>query len=277
MKLWIGVALAAQLLAGAASAQTQTPPADAAPTRPEWVRKPSGQDIANALDSTLSLGQQSGWALMRCWVTAAGTLKPCRVIIQSPDPGKIGRVALKLAPIFRLKPAIKDGKPVDGGHVLVPIVIGSPETGTPRLTFSPGRPSFVLTPLTGREKTGARQMACPFDTDKTPVCEAREVYWTDTPMLEDTAPIIIDAQQATGLSTVFCRFTAAGRFETCRIDGEEGPGATKAVSKTLAKLKAPVLADGQPMPAPAMVALVYDWTTLTKAAHAILEDIKAAP
>lgn len=279
MKLWIGIALAAQLTAGAAGTQTdvqaQAPAANEERTRPEWVRKPSGQDIANALNSTASRGQPVGWAVMRCRATAAGTLNPCRVIIESPDPGPIGKVALKLAPIFRLKPAMKDGKPIDGGHILVPIIIGSP-TATPRTTYSPGRPSFMLTPLTGR-RTGAPQMPCPFDTEKTTTCEAREIYWTDTPMLEDTAPLIIEAQQTTGVSTVVCQFTAAGRFENCKIDGENSPGATKAVGSTLAKLKAPQLANGQPMPAPTMVAVLYDWATLTKAANAILADEKAWP
>lgn len=273
MKLWMGTVLAVLLAAGAAN--VQAPAAEQKPTRPEWIRKPSADEIVQTLKRVIRNGEPVGWALMKCHVTAKGILDPCRVIIENPDPGEIGKVALKLAPIFRLKPAVKDGQPVDGGDILVPIVIGSPE-GTPRTSYAPGRPAYVLSPASSK-KAGVMQMPCPLGVNAGGLCEAREIYWTDAPALEDTAPLILEAQQETGFSTVFCELTATGRFEKCQMDGENSPSAVKAMSRTLPKLKAPVFMSGEPVATPAIVALVYDWTILTKAARAILAYEKTAP
>jgi hypothetical protein len=275
MKLWIGTALAIVLTATPASAQT--PPAEGAVTRPEWVRKPSGQDIADVVDRTVNSYDRIpvGWAVMSCQVTAAGKLDACRVIVEAPDPGKIGKIALQLSSFFLLKPAMKDGQPIDGGEIVVPIVVAAPGF-TPRPTYAPGRPSFVLSPLTGQKPASIR-MPCPFDTDKAVVCEAREISWTDTPDLHETAPLILAAQQETGSSTAFCELTAAGLLEKCRMEGKTSPAAVKAMSQTLAQFKAPTLASGGPLATPAVVALIYDWSALTKTARALVADDKRAP
>lgn len=275
MKLWIGPALAIVLTATAASAQT--PPAEGAVTRPEWVRKPSAQDIADVVGRTVNSYDRIpvGWAVMSCQVTAAGKLDACRVIVEAPDPGKIGKAALQLSSFFLLKPAMKDGQPIDGGDIVVPIVVAAPGF-MPRPTYAPGRPSFILTPLTSQKPVSIR-MPCPFDPDKAAVCEARDISWTDEPNLHETAPLILAAQQETGSSTAFCEFTAAGLLEKCRIEGKTSPAAVKVINQTLAQFKGPTLAGGGPLAAPAVVALVYDWKAMTKTARALVANDKRAP
>lgn len=275
MKLWIGTALAIVLTATAASAQT--PPAEGAVTRPEWVRKPSEQDIADVVHRTVNSANRIpvGWAVMKCHVTAAGELDACHVIVEAPDPGKIGKAALQLSSFFRLKPAMKDGQPIDGGEIVVPIVVRTPGF-TPRPTYAPGRPSFVLSPLIGQKQVSIR-MPCPFDPDKAAVCEARDISWTDAPDPFETAPLILAAQQETGSSTAFCQLTAAGLLEKCRMEGKTSPAAVNAMNQTLAQLKGPTLASGGPLATPAVVALVFDWKALTKTARALVADDKRAP
>lgn len=277
MKLWIGTALAMVLTATVASAQT--PPAKGAVTRPEWVRKPTRQDIADVVDRTVNSSSRIpvGWAVMRCQVTATGQLDACRLILEAPDPGLIGKIALRLSSFFQLKPAMKDGQPIDGGQILVPIVVAAPGY-MPRPTYAPGQPSFVLSPLSGEkpagEKPGRIRMPCPFD--KATVCEGREISWTDTPDPAETAPLILATQQETGSSTVFCELTAAGVLEKCRMEGVTSPAAVNAMSQTIAQFKAPSLASGGPLATPAVVALVYDWPALTKMARALVADDKRA-
>ncbi|MET3665123.1 hypothetical protein [Caulobacter sp. 1776] len=269
---WLTAALLIPVLA---SAQTQA--GERRLTHPEWDRKPTGADIANVLDQVVSRGQPVGWALLKCHATAKGNLTRCRVIIESPDPGDMGKVALRLAPIFKLKLLTKDGEPVEGGTVLIPLVIGSPDVGTPVMSYAPGAPSFTVSPVV-ENKVGSKKIQCPVGADKTAICEARPFYWNDTPPLEEIAPIILAAGQTTGISTLYCRLTVAGRFETCQMEGENNPRVLAAVGKTLPGLKSPKRYGSDDAVAPAIVAIVYDWPNLTKAAQAIIAaEVDKAP
>lgn len=253
-----------------AAAQTNVAPplAGTRITKPEWVSRPSGSQMYDALSHSARAEDVAGWAVIKCEVTAKGTLTRCVTLVESPLKYEFGKSALRIASMFRMKPATRDGQPVEGGTVLIPVVFGSMQMGAAKTSYAPGRPSFLVKPIT-EKKTGATVIGCPNGQNPPTACEAKEIYWSNTPSLEETAPIILESKQSTGVSTVFCKFSEAKAFENCQMEGEKGPGALAAVGKTLSKLKAPRTMQGD-LVTSAIVALVYDWSTLTKVAEAII-------
>lgn len=267
-----GLTIVLLAFAGAATAQT--------PGRilknVDWEQRPTADQMMEAAKRTAGPVEFSGWAVLECTVTAQGRLSACRVLIESPDPGSAGKAALRLAPIFRLKTVTQDGEPAEGGRVRMPIVFSMPDQPTPPMSYAVGRPSYTVTPAT-KNKPGVTRILCPLGADKTTVCEAREFYWGEGLAIDESAPTILAAEQATGVSTLFCQLTVAGRCENCQMDGENNPRILTAVGKTVPKLKSPkYLWNDEPV-APATVAIVYDWAMLTKAAKAITAPAAPEP
>ena len=244
-------------------------------TRPEWAVRPTGEQMYNALSHSARVDEPSGWALIRCDVTDKGLLKDCIALAESSGHYEFGKTALRLAPIFRLKPATRDGKPTAGGRILIPLVWAMPGKGMPRLSYAPGQPSFLLKPLTER-KPGAIVIPCPTAGDRQTACEAIQIYWREAPSLEETSPIVLQSGQSSGASTVYCQLVAGKPLQNCQMEGERGSTAQVVVSKTLAKLGTPTQMDGTPVTS-GVVAIVYDWPTLTTTAKAVVADSATKP
>lgn len=58
--------------------------------------------------------------VLRCKVSIEGTLKDCQVLHETPAGYGGGRAALRLSQVFKVKPATRDGVPVEG-YVTFPI------------------------------------------------------------------------------------------------------------------------------------------------------------
>jgi protein TonB len=101
------------------------PPAPPAPpaviVNPDWLTRP-GPDQFSRFYPQAALDQNaSGAATLACAVSASGAVHDCRVAAETPKGLGFGDAARKLAPYFKLRPQTRDGAPVDGAAIRIPI------------------------------------------------------------------------------------------------------------------------------------------------------------
>jgi protein TonB len=60
-------------------------------------------------------------------VTAQGTLTNCEVTSEEPDSAGFGDAAMRMSRLFKMRPMTKDGSPVAGGTVRIPIAFRLPK------------------------------------------------------------------------------------------------------------------------------------------------------
>ena len=68
----------------------------------------------------------SGRATISCVVRANGTVANCSVVSEDPPDMGFGDAAVRLSKLFRMRPQTKDGTPVEGGTVRIPIAFQLP-------------------------------------------------------------------------------------------------------------------------------------------------------
>ncbi len=119
-----GGAFAASGAGSSFAATLSAPQRPAAPliSQPEWQRKPSAEDLARLYPVKAAQQGKSGRATLRCRVKGDGTLEACVIRSETPVGLLFGEQALKLAPLFKMPPQARNGEPVAGMDVFVPVV-----------------------------------------------------------------------------------------------------------------------------------------------------------
>jgi protein TonB len=94
---------------------------------PQFDRRPTADDMAQYYPERAQRLGKEGAAAIRCTVSSKGALIGCTVLSEDPVDYGFGDAALKLAKLFKLKPATSDGVPVDGGIFSTRITFKIPE------------------------------------------------------------------------------------------------------------------------------------------------------
>lgn len=120
----------------AALAEVAAPAAKSVIVQPAWVRKPTGEDMGRHYPQRALKMGLAGRAVITCNVDAEGGLVNCLASEENPADLGFGEAALKMAPLFRMRPMTANGQPVGGGTVRIPILFRLPDQGMDQLSGS---------------------------------------------------------------------------------------------------------------------------------------------
>lgn len=100
------------------------PPQPAPPAvivNPDWLTRPGPNEFSRFYPQAALDQNASGAATLACTVSASGAVHDCAIAAETPRGLGFGDAARKLAPYFKLRPQTRDGTPVDGAHINIPI------------------------------------------------------------------------------------------------------------------------------------------------------------
>ena len=110
-----------EILTNPGTLTTAPPDPDPVITSPSWIRKPGPKEFARFYPDRALRMEKAGSAVLGCRVTSAGAVTGCQVVSEAPASFGFGEAALKLAPYFQLSPPTRDGRPIEGAGIQIPI------------------------------------------------------------------------------------------------------------------------------------------------------------
>jgi TonB family protein len=119
--------------------KADAPVAPAPRYKPDWLRKPSGEDMAWAYPKRAQREEVGGKAVLHCVVAPDGGLTHCQVASEAPADYGFGAAALALAPQFQMTRPPSDAR--NPSEVTIPIVfLTPPPESSPSPDAAPPRP-----------------------------------------------------------------------------------------------------------------------------------------
>ena len=91
-------------------------------SNPEWLRQPTPADMNLAYPARAKRLGAGGKANLSCTVQSDGKLNDCTLSEESPANLGFGDAVLSLVPKFAMKPQTRDGAPVAGARVSIPVI-----------------------------------------------------------------------------------------------------------------------------------------------------------
>lgn len=176
-------------------------------TAPDWLRKPTPEELHVVWPAEAWRRGQGGMAVVNCLVTLQGRLTACRADKEDPPGKAFGAAAIALTPQMLMKPMTVDGTPIQ---------------------------SRVSVPVTFEMPAGAR------GDDSPPIDVVRAaIAWEQAPSVADMAalyPAKAKAAGAGGAASLECNLNRKGELTACAVMTEQpkelGFGAAaKALSK----------------------------------------------
>ncbi|WP_233243384.1 MULTISPECIES: TonB family protein [unclassified Caulobacter] len=135
------------------------------PYKPDWLEKPTSQDMEWAYPAHADRHRVEGKAVIDCAVRPDGRLADCRVVSETPKGEDFGLAAVALSQKFRMLPPPEGyARPV---NVTIPVVFRMPESPWPwdrrEKSSQTGQAEPSLTPLDGGDLlliTGVLAITC---------------------------------------------------------------------------------------------------------------------
>ncbi|HET9159032.1 MAG TPA: TonB family protein [Caulobacteraceae bacterium] len=93
----------------------------AVPQSSDWLAKPSAADMLRYYPERAISGALGGDVMLNCRVGGSLRLENCKVVSETPVHVGFGEAALKLAPLYIIKPQTRDGESTVGAMVTVPV------------------------------------------------------------------------------------------------------------------------------------------------------------
>lgn len=92
-----------------------------------WARRASGDDMARFYPDAAMRAEESGSAVVICFITISGALSNCLVQKESPEGQEFGLAATRVMRLFRAKLVDIEGRPVAGKAIRTYLAFRPPE------------------------------------------------------------------------------------------------------------------------------------------------------
>jgi TonB family protein len=232
--------------------------------QPEWVRLPTGDEIAALYPSGARAQGAPGATKMRCEVKPDGTLANCLTLLEAPEGMGFGTATLRAARYFRMKPQTLDGKSVAGGMVTIPLRWQMDGSSHDILVGDSAKLIVALKP--GAKLGEYREFNCATGADKARKCLAIPAPWQDQPSTSQVWEVTHRLHVEAGVTWLTCRVGDDGALADCKANDKATPDKAAAMRELAAGLKMlPEFSDGVPT-RDQLVLVEFNWEQLRRAA-----------